>query len=112
MAVYSNSRYSYSKTMFDPDGVAFLGEAEPFRYSAQPDNTFHTVQEGDTLWGLAGLYFTGVPRPSGLWWLIGWFQPQPIVDPTLRLKAGSTMVIPSMRLVRMYVFNPERRDLT
>lgn len=112
MAVFSHSRYSYAKSLFDPNGVAYLGEPEPFRYRAEKDNIFHTVQDGDTLWGLAGLYFTGVPRPCGLWWLIGWYQPNPIIDPTLRLQAGSTMIIPSMRVVRLYVFNPERRELS
>jgi hypothetical protein len=32
-----------------------------------------------------------------------------VIDPTLALVAGTTVVIPSARLVRLRVFSPERR---
>jgi len=103
------SRYQYCTELEDDDGNRYLDEREPFRYQELADNRLHTVKDGDTLWGLAHLYFAGFPRPCGLWWLIAEFQPEPIVDPTLRLQAGALMVIPSLRTVRMSVFNAQRR---
>jgi hypothetical protein len=93
----------------DDNGNLYLDEREPLRFRDEPDNRFHTVKDGDTLWGLADLNFSKYKRPAGLWWIIAEFQPTPIVDPTIRLKAGSTIVIPSERLVSTRVFNEENR---
>jgi hypothetical protein len=95
--------------MLDEDGFPFLTEPEPFPYRDEPDNSTHFVTEGDTLWGIAHFKFAGYPRPCGLWWIIGHFQPVPIIDPTIALKAGTILFIPSARLVRMALFNPSRR---
>jgi len=103
------SRYQYCKEIEDDDGNRYLDEPEPYRFVDAADNRYHTVKDGDTLWGLAHLYFAGFPRACGLWWVIADFQPTPIVDPTLRLQAGDVLVIPSLRRVRMAVFSAERR---
>jgi hypothetical protein len=56
-------------------------EREPFRFRAFPDNRQHVVQQGKTLFSLAGRYFAPLPRASGLWWVIADFQPDPVHDP-------------------------------
>jgi hypothetical protein len=48
-------------------------------------------------------------RPSGLWWIIADFQPDPIHDPTVRLTPGRTLYIPSLRTVQEEVFSDKRR---
>lgn len=104
------SRYRYNREYFDASSNRYLDEREPFTYKDQPDNRYHTVAEGDTLWGLAHRYFPEFERPAGLWWVIAEFQPDLVVDPTAVLEAGKVLVIPSQRLVRQEVYNPVRRE--
>jgi len=60
---------------------------------------------------LAGKYFRGIARPSGLWWVIADYQPQPIRDPTIPIRVGTILTIPSMRMLREEIF-AESRSLT
>lgn len=86
-----------------------LTEREPFRFREFADTRLHRVKQGDTLFTLAAHYFAPLPRPAGLWWVIADFQPQPIVDPTLRLRPGALVAIPSVRTVQEDIFNEARR---
>jgi len=103
------SRHTFCTAQTDDNGKLFLSEREPFRYQELPDNSVHLVAQGDTLWSLAYLYFQPLPRPSGLWWVIADFQPDPIFDPTLQLAEGSYLIIPSVRTVLEKVFSESRR---
>jgi Tfp pilus assembly protein FimV len=109
MAIYPHSRYSFVEGRVDADGRSFLTDRVPFRYRAFSDNRRHIVSQGDTLWSLAGRYFAPLERPSGLWWAIADFQPQPIHDPTIQLIAGATLVIPSVRTVTEEILGERRR---
>jgi hypothetical protein len=40
-----------------------------------------------------------LPRACGFWWAIADFQPDPILDPTLRLEPGRRLFIPSVRVL-------------
>lgn len=104
------SRYSFSAAVLDDAGRLFLTEREPFRFRTLPDNRQHVVQQGDTLFSLAGRYFAPLPRPSGLWWVIADFQPEPIHDPTLALDLGRVVFIPSVRVITEEVFAEARRQ--
>jgi len=104
------SRFSFSAAVLDDAGRLFLTEREPFRFRSLPDNRQHVVQQGDTLFSLAGRYFAPLPRPSGLWWVIADFQPEPIHDPTLALDLGRVVFIPSVRVITEEVFAEARRQ--
>ena len=104
------SRYSFSAAVLDDAGRLFLTEREPFRFRSFPDNRQHLVQQGDTVFSLAGRYFAPLPRPSGLWWVIADFQPEPIHDPTLALDLGRLLFIPSIRVITEEVFAEARRQ--
>ncbi len=104
------SRYSFSAAVLDDAGQLFLTEREPFRFRSFPDNRQHVVQQGDTVFSLAGRYFAPLPRPSGLWWVIADFQPEPIHDPTLALDLGRLLFIPSIRVITEEVFAEARRQ--
>jgi hypothetical protein len=106
------SRYSFSAAVLDDSGRLFLTEREPFRFRSLPDNRQHVVQQGDSLFSLAGRYFAPLPRPSGLWWVIADFQPEPIHDPTLALDLGRVVFIPSVRVITEDVFAEARRQET
>jgi len=106
------SRYAFCAAMLDNAARLFLTEREPFRFRERPDTRQHVVAQGDTLFGLAGRYFAPLPRPSGLWWVIADFQPEPIFDPTLALELRRVVFVPSIRVVTEEVFAEARRQET
>ena len=81
----SSSRYRFTSGIRDDAGRLFLTEREPFGFCEFGDTGRHTVVQGDTLWGLAGLYFAPLQRACGFWWVIADFQPDPIVDGSVLL---------------------------
>lgn len=91
------------------DDRTFLTGREPFRFAELSDNRTHLLRAGDTLQSLAGRYLRGFIRPSGLWWIIADFQPQPIHDPTVLPPVGSLIFIPSRRTVEERILNESRR---
>lgn len=104
------SRYLFCHGLTDAAGRLFLSDRVPYRYRVLQDNRFHVVNEGDTLFSLAHIYFSRLPRPSGLYWVIADFQPDPIVDATRKLSIGTQLVIPSTRTLIEEIFNEARRD--
>ena len=106
-----NSRFMFCRGIKDDSGIWLLTEREPFRYRDLSDNRVHVVQEGDTLFNLAGKYLRPLPRACGFWWIIADFQPDPILDPTIKLEVGKTLWIPSVRMVTDEVFSEDRRRL-
>lgn len=110
MAPRRFSRYTFANGYVDDeDGAFMLEDAIPFEYVEREDNRHHEVREGDNLQSLAGSYFPSFERPDGLWWVIADFQPDPIIDPTVKLSVGSIVVIPSERFVLEEVFDEARR---
>jgi hypothetical protein len=69
----------------------------------------HRVVEGDTWFDLAGLFFAPLPRACGYWWAIADFQPDPLVDPTLALEAGRSVIVPSTRVLTDVILGEARR---
>lgn len=104
------SRYLFSDGFKNEDGDFILTDPTPYRFKDFSDNIIYTTKHGDTLFAIADLHFKGVPRPSGLWWIIADFQPDPIHDPTIRFENGIQIVIPSLRTVVEEIFNERRRD--
>lgn len=104
------SRYLFCRGIVDASGKLYLSDREPFRFVERTDNRFHIVQERDTVFSLAHLFFQGfTERPDQFYWVIADFQPQPIIDPTVKLKNGTTIVIPSVRCLVEEIFNEKRR---
>lgn len=112
MTVYQGSRYTFSEARTDAEGRRFLTEREPFRFRALRDNRVHIVQQGDSLYIIAGRYFLPLERPSGYWWAIAEFQPNPIRDPTIQLVPGSVIIVPSIRTLVEDILGERRRDET
>ena len=103
------SRYSYCWGLKDASEKIGLSEREKFTYRELDDNRFHKVVRGDSLFTVAERAFPSFPRACGLYWIIADFQPTPILDATIQLEVGSTLVIPSERTVRESVFDEARR---
>lgn len=104
--LYSRNTYTLGIVETDKN---LLTLRKRYTFASFADNKLHTVADGDSLFSLAGVYFQPLPRPSGLWWIIADFQPQPIHDPTLKLEVGRVLVIPSVRTVLENIFNEDRR---
>ena len=108
------SRFRFCLAVQRNDGTMMLTDREPFRYVPFDDNTIHPASRGDTWRTLAGRYFKAeniVVVPERLWWVIADFQPQPVVDPTLRIQPGTLIHIPTLTNVFQHVFNEDRRVL-
>lgn len=106
-----NSRYRYCTVLNlgDANHTVYLDEREPFRFRDEPDNKHHTARDGDTWWGIAWKFFRSFRNPALMYWLLCEYQPEPIIDPTIKIAAGTDIVIPSDRVIRNYVFNRENR---
>lgn len=110
MIINALSRLRFSTIWQDEANRSYFGEREPFGYRDEADNIQHVVQTGDTLFNLAGRYYSSLPRAAGLWWAIADFQPDPVHDPTVRLVEGTIVVVPSVRLLQMAILNQARRE--
>lgn len=104
------SRHTFTETLSDSKGRSFLSDRIPFRFQKFSDTREHIVQQGETLYSLAGRYFVPIVRPAGLWWVVADFQPQPIYDPTIQLQPGRRLFIPSVRTVVETILNENRRS--
>jgi hypothetical protein len=104
------SRYSFTTAQQDKDGNLFLSSRVPFRYQNLPDNRVHIIAEGDTVFRLAHRYFLPLDEAPTLWDVICDFQPDPIIDPTLKLRPGRALFIPSVRTVIEVIYNENRRS--
>jgi len=108
MPPHVGSRYSFCEALTDELDRMYLTDREPYGFVAHPDNREHTVVLGDTLFSVAGQYFAPLPRACGYWWAIADFQPEPIVDPTLDLTVGSSLTIPSTRVLTDVILRDPR----
>ena len=109
MAPHAGSRYSFCLGVRDDMGRMVLTERSPYSFQPHSDTRVHLVAQGDSLWGLAGLYFAPLPRACGFWWVLADFQPEPIIDATLELEAGRRVYIPSLRVLTDVILSEQRR---
>jgi nucleoid-associated protein YgaU len=96
MPVVRGSRYARSLVIVGQDEVQRLTVPARVR-GPRPDDITHAVRDGDTLESIAATYYAGLTSfPADLlYWAIGEYQDEPIMDPFLRLTAGSTLRLPS-----------------
>lgn len=104
------SRHSFTYGL-QREGDFVLTTPSPFRYVERADTRVVSVNAGETIFSIAGREYQQLSkRASGLWWIIADFQPSPIHDPTLELAPGTTLFIPSHRLIVEEIFSESRRE--
>lgn len=106
------SRYRLCRAVRLADGSTIFTDPEPFRFTELSDNWQRKVVEGDNWWSLASEQYEApgvVAEPTDLWWVIFDFQPEPPVDPTLRLEKGTTIYGPSLENVFARILSESRR---
>jgi hypothetical protein len=95
------SRYYAAEAYTAWNGTILLAEYEPFRYVARDDNILHAAVEGDSWATLAEMYYWMIStRACGLYWIGCDFQPEPVVDPTLKISPGKKIILPSAATVQ------------
>jgi len=104
------SRHLLTTGLTDTIERVFLTDRVPYRFVEFSDNRKHTVSEADTLFNIAGRYFAPLARPAGFFWVVADFQPDPIVDPTLKLERGRILFVPSIRTLIETILNEARRE--
>lgn len=109
MSPHAGSRHAFTTGARDHAEKLYLTEREPYGFAQHPDTRVHIVVQGDSLFELAGRYFAPLPRACGFWWVIADFQPEPIVDPTIRLEPSRELLIPSLRVLTDVILSEQRR---
>ncbi len=96
LSVSLESWYTKSDQITDPSGRLMLSEHEPFRFRERVDNLFIIVGEGATWADLAEKYYDHISdRACGLYRALLDYQVPPVVDPTLSIRPGAVVIIPS-----------------
>ena len=105
------SPYQLCYETYDSRAYLYTTEYEPYPYEDLPDNIEHEVVEGQTWDEIAHLYWAPIFQAGALWRYIADFQPTPVTDPFIKLKAGATVVVPSRNTLYTKILDPERRRI-
>lgn len=102
-------RYSYCWDSTMSNGTKRKLPRGFFRFMNLSDTLLHTCKEGETLWTLASRYYANnFVFPALMYWVIGDFQPEPILDPTTAFTAGQVVYVPSIKTINLYILSPTR----
>jgi hypothetical protein len=106
------SRYRVAELIKDADESLSWTVPRTLEYNGGADDDIHhEVQLGDT-WHLLAHKFYG-PDFGGarLWWAIVDYQPTKVIDPTVALKPGDIVVIPSPLTIQTFVLGVDPQDV-
>lgn len=98
-------RYARSAVLIEDDGTQRLTIPARIR-GPREDDIIHPVSAGETLETVAWLYYDGLVTDFAanmLYWVIGDYQDDPVVDPFAILSPGSELRLPSRAVVASQV---------
>jgi len=105
------SPYQLCYETYDARARLYTTDYEPYPYEDLPDNIEHIVVEGETWDDIAHTYWSPIFQAGALWRYIADFQPDPVTDPFITLKAGVTVVVPSRNTLYTKILDPDRRRI-
>jgi len=109
--LWEHSHYQFSVERYDERARLYTTEYEPFIYQDLPDNIEHEVSDGDTWHSIAHKYWMPIFEAMNLWRYIADFQPTPVIDPFITLKAGTIIVVPSRNTLFTKILSEDRRNI-
>jgi hypothetical protein len=93
------------------DGSLIFMLPERIPFDPDDDYTMHVCQGGERLRDLAIRYYKDVMySPLDLWLIIRDFQPEPIQDASVPLKAGTIIYIPSSEFIEEVAYGDPLSD--
>lgn len=92
------------------DGLTYLLDREPFRFVNRSDTRRVMANGGDTWQSLAAQHLRSIDNAEELWWVLADFQPEPVIDPTEAIEAGTIIFVPNEEFILSEIFADARRD--
>jgi hypothetical protein len=113
MPLFEKSRYWNSTRGLSLNGEVILTERLPYYFKRFPDNIEHKVISGDTFQSIAYYYYNGTMAfdrsAAELFWVVADFQPVAVHDVTLALEPGTTVYVPSLRVLEQEILGERRQ---
>jgi hypothetical protein len=104
------SVYRFCQAYVAPDGRKYLTDIQPFPFEEVEDTQEHIVVGQQRIEDVAAIHYQVYGEEAYLLWhVLAAFQPEPVLDPTVPLAAGSKVFVPSLRFIEERVFAEERR---
>lgn len=98
-----NSRFRLSFQVEDEERNLTYNLIRNKRLEFDPNaaNTVYIGVSGDNLFSVAARHFTGYRRPASLYWLLGEYQPTPVLDPRENLEGRIIYVPPTSKVAAL-----------
>jgi hypothetical protein len=92
-------------------GILYVPSRTPVRFIDEGDSSIQVEVRGIRLLALIShdVYRGVVARPQDLWPIVADFQPEPILNPFLKLDVGRTLFLPSRTLLFGQILNERVR---
>ena len=104
------SLFRFCQAYTAPNGRMYLTDIQPFTYEELTDTTTHVVIGEQRIEDVAAIHYQVYGEEACLLaQVLALFQPEPLLDPTVPLVAGSTVFVPSLRVIEERVFSEDRR---
>lgn len=104
------SVYRFCQAYEAPDGRKYLTDIQPFLFEEFADTREHVVVGEQRIEDVAAIHYQAYGEEAYLLaHVLAHFQPEPMLDPTVPLVAGSTVFVPSLRVIEERVFSEDRR---
>jgi hypothetical protein len=113
LAVFSAGVYRHAQAFrVEDSGKLYFGNPERIPYEDRSDTTLYTCYGGEFLWELCVEFLKDAyPNPADLAEFVANFQPTPIVDWSVPLRAGQKIYIPSVDFLEEVAYGDSLLDV-
>jgi hypothetical protein len=113
IAVFSSGAYRHAQAYkIERTGVLYFSNPERIPYEERDDTTLHTCSGGEFLWEVCiDFYKEAYPNPADLAEFVANFQPDPIVDLSVPMRAGQQLYMPSEDFIEEVAYGDSLMDV-